>query len=301
MARFAPYPSTARVHLLKSKKLYLLLAILITISYSVVGYLQSQKPDLPKVVEGPTGHAYVAMLHDEMDAQLSGFGGWLPNDLWLTPGWVIDNMPNFQLGVLQVSRHSARVLRDNLTRQRTSDAVHKQTDLAYTGLANDPYKWAFPSAEGRFSNSNEALLAFQADLGKGGNFFPRADNLIQLLEIYVSELGAVTTQLLNARDSSQVAWTEIDNNFYYAQGVGWALLGMMQAVERDFAGVIRDKNAGEIVTLIIEALEESQFEPIIVTNGGKNGVLANHSNNLKVYLDDARQKMSSLITILDRG
>ena len=40
---------------------------------------------------------------------------------------------------------------------------------------------------------------------------------------------------------------------------------------------------------------------LIVTNGGKNGILANHSNNLKVYLDDARQKMNSLITILDRG
>lgn len=29
--------------------------------------------------------------------------------------------------------------------------------------------------------------------------------------------------------------------------------------------------------------------------------MANHSNNLKVFLDDARQKMKSLVAILDQG
>jgi hypothetical protein len=112
----------------------------------------------------------------------------------------------------------------------------------------------------------------------------------------------VTTLLLKSRTApDEVGWLEIDNNFYYAQGVGWAMLGLMRAVQHDFRAVLQDKNAQEITAQIIQSLEESQFEPWIVTNGRKDGVLANHSNNLKVHLDDARQKMNSLASILRQG
>jgi hypothetical protein len=241
------------------------------------------------------------MIHDLMAKQLDGFGGWLPNDLPGSPGWFLDNLPNFQLGVLQVARHSTRVLRDNLSRQRTTDAVHKEADMAFTAFANDPLKWVFPSAENRFRAGNKALLAFRADLGGNAHFYPRADNLIQLLDPYMSELGAVTSLLAKSRDGEDVGWMQVDNNFYYAQGVGYALLGMMRAVKYDFRDVLKDKNALEITDQIIKALEQSQFEPWIVTNGSKDGILANHSNNLKTFLDDARQKMYSLVSILVRG
>jgi hypothetical protein len=254
--------------------------------------------------EGQTvGFATVTMIHDEMQTQLDGFGGWLPNDLPLSPGWCQDNLPQFQLGVLQVVRHSSRVLRDNLTRQRTSDAVHKETDQAFTAFANDPLRWAFPSAEGAFRRGNAALLRFRAELGGTANFYPRADNLIQLIDPYISELGAVTTTLVkaHAKGPERTSWLEIDDKFYYAQGVGWAMLGMMRAVRQDFHAVLQDKNALEITDQIIDSLEESQFEPWIVTNGAKDGILANHSNNLKVFLDDARQKLNSLASILRQG
>ena len=286
------------------KSVYLILIALIVLGYATVGFLQSRGPALPEVREveaSITGDASVLMIVDVMRAQLEGFGGWLPNDLPLTPGWMQDNLPNFQLGVLQVVRHTTRVLRDNLTRQRTSDAVHKQADLAYSAYANDPLKWAFPSAEGAFGRGNGALLQFRGDLGGLANFYPRADNLIQLLEPYISELGAVTSVLLDAQDSDKVSWMRIDDNFYYAKGVGYAALGMMLAVRQDFDKILTDKNATEITDLILQSLRESQFEPWLVTNGSKNGVLANHSNNLKVYLDDARQKMKSLVSILDQG
>ena len=290
----------------KLRKTAIVVLILLGVgAYGTVAFLQSAKPDEPELiaVEGqPEGYATVTMIHDLMQRQLDGFGGWLPNDLPLSPGWFLDNVPNFQLGVLQVVRHASRVLRDNLSRQRTSDAVHKEADLAYTAFANDPHRWAFPSAEGAFSRGNAALERFRADLGGKANFYPRADNLIQLIDPLISELGAVATLLLKSRTApDEVGWLEIDNNFYYAQGVGWAMLGLMRAVQHDFRAVLQDKNAQEITAQIIQSLEESQFEPWIVTNGRKDGVLANHSNNLKVHLDDARQKMNSLASILRQG
>ena len=293
------------------KSLLLLLILLLAIGYGVVGFLQDARPDVPAVSEAegqPVGYATVTMIHDLMQAQLDGFGGWLPNDLPLTPGWFLDNQPNFQLGVLQTVRHSTRVLRDNLTRQRTSDAVHKETDVAYTAFANDPHRWAFPSAEGAFGRGNSALLRFRADLGGKGSFYPRADNLIQLLDPFISELGAVTSLLHKARTSQDVSWFETDDNFYYSQGVAYAMLGVMRAVRIDFGTVLSDSitlgvvcGLLEITDQIIDALAETQFEPWLVTNGRKDGFLANHSSNLKAFLDDARQKMKSLVQILDQG
>ena len=47
---------------------------------------------------------------------------WLPNDLFW-PTLFLDNMPNFQMGELEVVRYNIRVLRDNLSRMRTTDKL----------------------------------------------------------------------------------------------------------------------------------------------------------------------------------
>lgn len=287
------------------KTLISIIVVLLLIGFVTIAVLQSRRPSSPVPLadeNAPPGVTTVTMMIDLMETQLGGFGGWIPNDIFLSPSFYLDNLPSFQLGVLQVLRHDSRVLRDNLTRQRTSDAVHKDTDLAYSAFANDPHKWAFPSAESAFGRGVAALKRFRKQLGtKDASFYPRADNLVQLLEPLVSELGAVTTVLLSARNPEKVGWMDVDDNFYFAQGVGYALLGTMQAVRQDFREVVTDKKATEIMDLIVDSLEASQFDPLIVTNGSKAGILASHSNNVRVYLDDARQKMNSLISILKQG
>ena len=74
------------------------------------------------------------------------------------------------------------------------------------------------------------------------DFYPRSDSLIILLQQYASLLGGATTRLLNASRPAAtaagadlathvpVAWSEIDDNFYYAQGVGYGLYHVFQAL-----------------------------------------------------------------------
>ncbi|MCP4715093.1 MAG: DUF2333 family protein, partial [Deltaproteobacteria bacterium] len=100
---------------------------------------------------------------------------------------------------------------------------------------------------------------------------------------------------------AEVPWYRIDDNFYLAQGVGYALFHLFKALRLDFGSVLKDKNAEVIMDDIIISLQEAYFEPLVITNGSKGGVFANHSSNLRVYLDDARQKANSLIKMLDQG
>ena len=288
---------------LRKRWSWIAILVIVVVPYVTLMALMSRKPDVPAVRQdaaGTVGRPFISMLVDVMDAQLENFGGWVPNDLPFFPGWWLDNQANFQLGVLQGVRHATRVVRDNLSRQRTSDAVNRDADLAYTSFNNDPEKWVFPSAEGQFTNGTTALMRFKRELGKTAEFFPRADNLIQLVTPLSSELGGVTTRLLQ-NQSGETPWLRVDDNFYFAQGYAFALAGICRAVKVDFAQVLSEKHGQEILDLILESLERSQFEPWIVTNGSKDGIFANHSANLKGYLDDARQKLNSLIAILRQG
>jgi hypothetical protein len=272
-----------------------------------------------KKTDAIRGTAFTDTTISLMENELNGSGGWLPNDTALSPTWLLDNKQNFQLGVLEVARYNTRVLRDGLSRQRSTDSIDADCDKAFTSFSNDPRKWIFPSAEGKYQEAIDRLESYRQRLASGSAYFyPRSDNLIQLLEQYASLLGGVNTRLLNASRTRytaddnasavsgvpqyrRVPWLEIDDNFYFARGVGYGLYHMFKAVRIDFAQVLKDKNADIIMDEIIASLEESSFEPLVVTNGGKKGIFASHSSNLRVFLDDARQKINSLVNILAQG
>ncbi|MGD8226774.1 MAG: DUF2333 family protein [Desulfobacteraceae bacterium] len=244
---------------------------------------------------------------------------WLPNDLFW-PTIFLDNMPNFQIGQLEVVRYNARVLRDNLSRMRTTDKLDPYAEAAFTALSNDPYKWWFPSAESKWKLSYENLQSFYNNLLKGdSNFYPRADNLVELLNQYLSLMGGANTRLINApgdikktlsieKDKEgqrlvdiDIPWTQIDDNFYYAQGIAYALYESFKAIRIDFKDVLIDKNSMELVDKILEYLERCYFEPLIIFNGDPDSVFANHSLNLSGVFNDARQKMNSLTVALMQG
>lgn len=248
---------------------------------------------------------------------------WLPNDIFW-PTVFLDNMPNFQIGELEVVRYNIRVLRDNLSRLRTTDKLDPWAEGAFTALSNDPYKWWFPSAESKWEKAYEDLGIFYANLKNGkSHFYPRADNLIQLLNEYASLMGGVNTRLINAPRREQevlalegnaekgeegsktikidIPWYHIDDNFYYAKGVAYALFESFKAIRIDFIKVLRDKNSLELIDKIIEDLSRCTFEPWIVFNGSPGSIFANHSLNLSGVFNDARQKVYSLSVALDQG
>ncbi len=244
---------------------------------------------------------------------------WLPNDLFW-PTIFLDNMPNFQIGQLEVVRYNIRVLRDNLSRMRTTDKLDPYAEAAFTALSNDPYKWWFPSAESKWKLSYKNLQSFYEKLLKGdSNFYPRADNLVELLNQYLSLMGGANTRLINApgdikktlsieKDKEgqrlvdiDIPWTQIDDNFYYAQGIAYALYESFKAIKIDFKDVLIDKNSMELVDKILEYLERCYFEPLIIFNGDPDSIFANHSLNLSGVFNDARQKMNSLTVALMQG
>jgi len=299
-----------------------LVLLLLVVFCVVVMVINSRKPQvhslegLDKKVRGVHFITVNEILVKEMA------DNWLPNDLFW-PTALLDNMPNFQLGVLEVVRYNGRVLRDNLSRMRTTDRLDPSAEAAFTNLSNDPLKWWFPSAESKWKAGLAQLETYHRNLLSGkSHFYPRADNLIELLNQYLSLMGGVNTRLINAprdlkstlgveeqKDKTSPAptvdidipWRQIDDNFYYAQGVAYALHESFRAIRVDFHDVLTDKNSANLVDKILEILGRCDFEPLIVFNGDPDSIFANHSLNLSGIFNDARQKMNSLTVALMQG
>lgn len=285
--------------------------------------INSRKPELITLKKGAMSNKGGQFIRVNQLLIKKMHENWIPNDIFW-PTVLLDNLPNFQIGELEVVRYNVRVLRDNLSRMRTTDKLDAFAEGAFTSLSNDPYKWWFPSAESKWKVGANNLRLFSQNLQAGkSNFYPRADNLVQLLDQYVSLMGGANTRLINApRDIQKtlslegstkgvtatpavvdidIPWRKIDDNFYYAQGVAYALQASFQAIRMDFMDVLVDKNSLNLVDKILENLGRCYFEPLLITNGKPQSIFANHSLNLAGVFNDARQKINSLIIAVKQG
>ena len=272
----------------------------------------------PEAVGKKPGVVFTSTLIRMGDEMLEA---WLPNDV-IYPTIFLDNPQNFQMGELELVRYTIRVLRDKLSRLRTTDTINEDCDKAYVYISNDPNRWILPSAESRFRRSFDELADYRANLENGtANFYPRVDNLIELLDQINSLLGGMNTRLSHApRDEKyaiseetagdaviegetwvkvKVPWRKIDDNFYYARGVAYALRQIMVAVRSEFKEVLELKKSMELIDRIIDLLDISQFEPVYIANGDRGSLWANHSLALLATTEDIRQKIRSLQGMLE--
>ncbi len=275
-------------------------------------------PEFDDKIPGDALLATLIVMSDEMTER------WLPNDV-LYPTILLDNPQHYQMGELEVVRYGVRVLRDNLSRLRTTDRIDADADAAYTNFANDPERWVLPSAEVKFGTGLKHLRQFRDRLKKKQvNIYPRGDNLIELLNQLNSLLGGVCTRLSTIpSDYSEflseetagdpytegersvrvdASWFEIDDQFYFAQGVAYGMRQVMLAVRSDFTEILKTKKATELIDKIIHLLGHTQWEPpYMVMNGTPGGWIPwpNDAMMLNSRLQDARQKIQSLISMVE--
>jgi len=257
-------------------------------------------------------------------------GGYLTNDK-MPPGLWLDNMPNWEKGVLTQVRVLSRVIRDDYSRSQSQSQEDSDVVIAVEKFFSESNSWFFPPTERRYREGIEALYSYQDRLigaaEPEAQFYARADNLREWLAEVEKRLGSLSRRLGNsvatsvineelAGDPSAEAaqtqpdtiivrtpWLEIDDVFFEARGTAWALLHFFRAAEFDFAQVLADKNAEASVRQIIRELEAS-LDPLrspMILNGGGYGLTANHSLVMANYLARANAAVINLRELLDRG
>jgi hypothetical protein len=257
-------------------------------------------------------------------------GGYLTNDKF-PPGLWLDNMPNWEKGVLTQIRDLSRAVRNDFSRSQSQSKEDPDVVEAVEKFFSESNSWLFPPTERRYREGIAALYRYQDRLTGAAQpeaqFYARADNLREWLAEVEKRLGSMSRRLGNsvattvineelAGDPSAEAahqqpdtidvrtpWLEIDDVFFEARGTAWALLHFFRAVEFDFSQVLADKNAEASVRQIIRELESS-LDPMrwpVVLNGGGYGLTANHSLVMANYLARANAAVINLRELLDQG
>lgn len=277
-----------------------------------------------------TGTTTTSALIEVVNEMLHKRGGYFSNDIM--PPWVfLDNVPNWEFGVLTQVRDLARTMRNDFSRSQTQSTEDPDLSLAdpLFNYAND--RWWLPATEGKYQEGMEYLESYLTRLSDpsqpGAQFYARADNLRTWLGLVEKRLGSLSQRLsasvgqrrLNtdlAGDTAatqstatagemevKTAWLKIDDVFYESRGSTWALIHFLKAVEVDFNDVLRKKNALISFRQIIRELESTQ-EPLqspMVLNGAKYGVFANHSLVMANYISRANAAIIDLRFLLQQG
>ena len=277
-----------------------------------------------------TGVTTVASLVQVAETLLDKRGGYLSNDR-LPPGLLMDNVPNWEFGVLTQVRDLAKALRNDFSRSQTQSSEDADLAVAEPQFNFDNGSWILPSTEGEYRKGITSLRRYLNrlvdDNHEDAQFYARADNLADWLAIVEKRLGSLSQRLSASVGVSRVnvdmggdssggqstprathmdvktPWSKLDDEFYEARGATWALIVFLRAIEIDCHSVLEKKNALVSLQQIIRELESTQeavWSPVIL-NGTGFGFVANHSLVMASFISRANAAVIDLRNLLSNG
>jgi hypothetical protein len=320
------------------------LALVVTSTTVLLGWAAavwfSSEPEIIDIKEHVTksapagkpviGYATTDTLIFVTETLLDKPGGFIANDL-MPPFSLMDNMPAWELGALEMVRDLSLAMRRDFSRSQSQSMENELLKQVQPKFNIDYRSWAVPQPESEYTEALKLLKVYRKGLSDPNSndhqFYARADNLREWLLAVEKRLGSYSQRLsasvgqdrlntdlagdISARQSTlspdaymmKTSWLDIDDEFYEARGAAWALLHFLKAVEIDFADVLERKNATVSLQQIIRELESTQqtvWSPMVL-NGSGFGLMANHSLVMANYISRANAALIDLSDLLSKG
>lgn len=260
----------------------------------------------------PEGASYaVAVAADLVEREVE-VNGWRASDPFFFATAPLDNMPNFQLGVMAAISRFAVEMTDQIGRARGSSQADADLDEAAGFLKYPGTRWLWdlqsslwpraPAAD-QYREGVKALRQYNDRLAAGQAVFERrADNLLSTLERVATDLGSSSGQLERQvlHGGGILFDFTSDDIFYNTKGKLYAYALLFRALGRDFAPVIEERN----LTTLWKQTEDSLFEaaalqPWVVINGSPmSQVLPSHLAAQGFFLLRARVQIREITNVL---
>jgi len=264
----------------------------------------------PRNVAAGESHAVAAaaqLITREVDVNT-----WTPMMPFFMPSGLLDNMPNFQRGIMSALGRFATELMDQVGRTRGSSQLDRDLEQARGFLNEQPNIWLWqpsvslmPSATSaqKYRAGRDRLVAYNKRLAAGQAVFERrADNLQGVLDRIASDIGsdsAVIDQHIIEK-AGDLFDTRADDIFYFNKGRLYAYYILLRELGADFQNVIRERELTNAWNGTVESFRiASQLDPWIVWNGYLDGLLIpNHLAAQGFYLLRARTQLREISNIL---
>ena len=238
---------------------------------------------------------------------------WAPNKPFWHPASALDNMPNYQLGLMYAVSRFAIEMGDQLGRTRGSSAIDADLDRAAGLLKYDGRIWYWGSggllpvapAERQYRSAAEALRRYNERLANGeATYDRRADNLIAFLERVGADLGASSAALDKRALESNAGWFDLiaDDLLFNVKGRLYAYHLLLRDIGADFDRAIAEKHASKVWQQMLASMRQgAELHPLVVSNGYEDGLfMPSHLTALGFYLLRARTQLKEVADALSK-
>jgi hypothetical protein len=239
---------------------------------------------------------------------------WTPNDPFIFPSWLLDNLPNFQVGIRDGLSRFAIEMMDKIGRTRGSSTVDKDLEAAAGRLKYSPYVWLWdlkvsiwPTAptEDQYRAAMRAFQRYNKRLAAGKAVFDRrADNLQTFIDRVNADLGSDSAAIADRieKHGGEFFDTKSDDLFYRTKGRIYAYYVLIKALGQDFKPLIDERNAQQVWDQMLHSLRQAAvLRPLIVRNGKPDSMLMpNHLAALGFYLLRARTQLKEVSEVLQK-
>ena len=239
---------------------------------------------------------------------------WTPMMPAFMPSGLLDNMPNFQRGIMSALGRFSTELMDQLGRVRGSSQTDRDLEQARGYLNEQPNIWLWqpsvsllPSATSaqKYRAGRDRLIAYNKRVASGQAVFERrSDNLQALIDRIANDVGsdsAVIDQHIieNAGDLFDM---RADDIFFFNKGRLYANYLILRELGNDFQKVIGDRDLTNAWNGTVESFRiAAELGPWIVWDGWLDGLLIpNHLAAQGFYLLRARTQLREISTILQK-
>lgn len=260
---------------------------------------------------GEGGSQAVAMMAALIDREVNE-NSWTANDPFFQPGALLDNMPNFQTGIVSALARFSFEMTDQVGRARGSSEADPDLQKA-AGLLQYPGDvWIWnptvslaikASSESQYRAARLALIRYNKRLAKGdATFERRADNLMATLDRFAADLGSQSAVLdTEVREhSSYFIDTNADDVFYNTKGKLYGYYLLTKGLGEDFAPVIKEKGLQKNWAQLLNTFREAAaLAPWVVVNGAPDAQFEpSHLAAQGFYLLRARTQLREITNVL---
>jgi hypothetical protein len=301
----------------RSWKPVILIILFLVIAYYPVGMFMINNieddvdfaPSGENVVAG--GSKTVDMMAGLIDREIN-VNRWTANDPFFMPSAALDNMPNYQQGVISALARFSFELTDQIGRTRGSSQTDPDLKEAAGLLQYSGTKWSWdpsislmPTAasEEQYEKARKSLINYNKRLAAGKAVFERrADNLLATLDRIALDIGSSTAAIDQHIDENAGSFIDFkaDDLFYDIKGQSYGYYLILKALSQDYEALIKEKELGNAWAQMLSSLKSVvELNPIIVVNAVPDSqFLPNHLAAQGFYVLRARAQLQEISNIL---
>jgi len=301
----------------RSWKPIVLILLFLIIAYYPIGMfmVNNIEDDIDFVPSGQNvvagGSHTVDMMAGLIDREIN-VNRWTANDPFFMPSSALDNMPNYQQGVISALARFGFELTDQIGRTRGSSQTDPDLQAAAGLLQYSGTQWSWdpsiswlPTAasEEQYEKARKSLISYNKRLAAGKAVFEkRADNLLATLDRIALDIGSSTAAIDRHIDENagDIIDFQADDLFYNIKGQSYGYYMILKALSQDYESLIKERELNNAWSQMLRSLKSViELDPFIVVNATPDSqFLPNHLAAQGFYVLRARAQLQEISNIL---